>query len=372
MAPLDVLLIQHPFPAALFDPDKKLLRYNPPFCKLSGYPRQYLDSMPAFPEVFAPVQPFKESYDLSSQDDSAVVDKLCVVSNGKGDRLRLEIHEIVLPANDDGAVLTFVTLIDKSTFVALEEENYHLARLSSLGKMHSFIIHEINNIIGIIHGCAELISIRDTIDESFKRDVGTIKKETRAATKILSSALGFVSKGHFMLERFSVDELVADVLELKNLSLKRKKISCLIDIEKGFKPHVIGDRTLLMLAMVNLIENAEESFRDGQEKKMITLRVTKARGEVNIEISNNGPAIPRELHEKIFTPFYTTKKHAGGTGLGLSFSQRILKRYGGSLTLKNSAPGSETVFQILLPEIWSTSEPDSDATGEDESLGLGI
>lgn len=107
----------------------------------------------------------------------------------------------------------------------------------------------------------------------------------------------------------------------------------------------------------NIFANAFEavyakkrSISESYEPK-ISVTSSRKNGQVNISISDNGPGIPRNIHHKIFEPFYTTKPTGSGTGLGLSLSYEIIvKGHRGSLTVE-SQPGEGATFFIGLPVV---------------------
>ncbi len=106
-----------------------------------------------------------------------------------------------------------------------------------------------------------------------------------------------------------------------------------------------ADENLISQVAINLLKNAIqaiESEKDGNKEGQIHIRAYCNEAEaVLIEISNNGPAIPQDIAEHIFIPFFTTKE--GGSGIGLSISRQIMRLSGGNLSL---LPGKETTFVL--------------------------
>ena len=104
-----------------------------------------------------------------------------------------------------------------------------------------------------------------------------------------------------------------------------------------------ADENLISQVLINLLKNAIQAIEAaGIQEGIITLHAYCNENEaVLIEVSNNGPAIPPEVAEHIFIPFFTTKE--GGSGIGLSISRQIMRLSGGSLPLH---PGKETMFVL--------------------------
>ena len=122
-----------------------------------------------------------------------------------------------------------------------------------------------------------------------------------------------------------------------------------VEVEVSIEPEdtmLYADRALMSQVVVNLIKNATEALADFEGERKISIHSTiDAEERIQIEITNNGSAIPAEVAENIFTPFFTTK--ADGSGIGLAVSRQIIRLHGGSLRLKHNDEGRVT-FAIVL------------------------
>jgi signal transduction histidine kinase len=104
---------------------------------------------------------------------------------------------------------------------------------------------------------------------------------------------------------------------------------------------VVADRSMVEQVLINLVKNAIQSFEE-QENKTIELKASLTdKFKPVIAIKDNGTGIDPEALEKIFIPFFTTKKN--GSGIGLSLSRQIMRQHQGTLTVK-STPGKGTEF----------------------------
>ena len=107
---------------------------------------------------------------------------------------------------------------------------------------------------------------------------------------------------------------------------------------------IIADKKLLNQVMINLINNSFDAVMENENERKIGILVTKTpQNRVLIKVTNNGPLIPSDLIEKIFIPFFTTKKN--GSGIGLSISQEIMKMHNGSLVAISSEE-NQTCFLV--------------------------
>lgn len=124
--------------------------------------------------------------------------------------------------------------------------------------------------------------------------------------------------------------------------IAKRGVEVIRDYEPGLA--VLGDRDKLNQVWVNLINNALQAM---EYRGKLVLRTKKTPHGVEIAVGNNGPPVPEDLREKIFQPFFTTKKAGEGTGLGLDICRRIVEAHHGSLV--HSQEGAYTVFTVRLP-----------------------
>ncbi len=120
------------------------------------------------------------------------------------------------------------------------------------------------------------------------------------------------------------------------------RIETLLALDDSLAP-VDADPDLLHRALSNLVLNALDAMPEGGT---ITVRTSATPEHVRIEVSDSGSGLTREECERLFTPYYTTKRH--GTGLGLAIVQSVVSDHGGSITV-DSTPGKGTTFRIDLP-----------------------
>jgi signal transduction histidine kinase len=108
---------------------------------------------------------------------------------------------------------------------------------------------------------------------------------------------------------------------------------------------IMADDAQLRQVLINLIKNAIEAM-DNEKQPAIRIYVKRILHQVSIEVNNSGPAIPPDILEKIFVPFYSTKPE--GSGIGLSLSRQIISNHGGQIAVE-SEEGKGTTFRIVLP-----------------------
>ena len=104
------------------------------------------------------------------------------------------------------------------------------------------------------------------------------------------------------------------------------------------------DEKMIEQVLINLVKNAMEAVK-GQSSMAITLSARTERKEVILSVKDTGSGIPKDQMESIFVPFFSTRE--SGTGIGLSFSQHIMRMHGGQIRV-SSIPGKGSEFQLIF------------------------
>lgn len=250
------------------------------------------------------------------------------------------------------------TMVEERTqqLKASHERLLHQDKMTSLGKLASSVVHEINNpLAGILNlvMLSQRILKEDEIKASelelFRRYLGLMETETRRIERIVSNLLIFARQSKVEFVRFDVNELIEQTLLLNSNLLKLNKIRVIEELEHNL-PLIKGSGDQIKQVIMNLFSNAVESM-NGVARKYLTIKTfSKEKGKsVGIEIKDTGVGIPREMMSKIFEPFYTTKKKGTGVGLGLSVVYGIIQEHGGQIYV-DSSEGKGTQFSITLFE----------------------
>jgi two-component system, NtrC family, sensor kinase len=113
-------------------------------------------------------------------------------------------------------------------------------------------------------------------------------------------------------------------------------------------PLINGNQQQMEQVLINLILNAMQALPKGSGEVLLVTRFDSGRGEVVVEVQDNGSGIPPETMERLFEPFFSTKLDKGGSGLGLYISQFIVAEHGGQLEL-SSEQGKGTLARVALP-----------------------
>lgn len=232
-----------------------------------------------------------------------------------------------------------------------ESQLIHTERLASLGSLSAGVAHEINNPIAIISGFTEMLLEKIPATSKEHEFLKTIERQADNCQKIVENLLTFSRMPEETDTETGVAANLERVLNVVKNTLVTKKIELHTDIEPDL-PKVRGDGQALEQVFMNIINNAIAAMESGG---ILTIKAYCTGYRVNISFSDTGHGIPKDIMGKIFEPFFTTKKVGEGTGLGLSLSYGIIKKFGGSIQVSSRTSEEEeegspgTTFTILLP-----------------------
>lgn len=214
-------------------------------------------------------------------------------------------------------------------------------KLSTLGFFSAGMAHEIRNPLNSISLFIQLI--RSGLDDPEKQDyTEKIMKEISRIDGILRKLLDAVKRPRFEIKEVLIDKVIDETLGLFKSRIEMHKISVQRDYRR-IPPPIDADPLEIEQIFSNLFVNSIEEMHDGGSLTVLLDYNEKA---IIIKVSDTGKGIPQENLNKIFDPFYTTKKI--GTGLGLSVVLRIVKTYHGRIEVENN-PEKGVTFSITLP-----------------------
>ena len=250
-------------------------------------------------------------------------------------------------------------LIDKmeAAYGELKETQLQLhnaEKLASIGQLAAGVAHEINNPLGTILLYASMLKDdveNIAIDKSSVDDIKMIIEETNRCKGIVSNLLNFARQRELKLEKENIVQLINDIIKTSKLNPQYQNVNINFnsELENDF---IQIDSDQLKQVLVNLITNALESLEYSVQKE-VNIKLYEINNNLNIEIKDSGCGIDNSNLNKLFVPFFTTKKIGKGTGLGLAISYGIVKMHKGNLKV-NSELGIGSTFTIQLPIPYET------------------
>ena len=218
-----------------------------------------------------------------------------------------------------------------------QDELAHTARLVSLGELASGIAHEINQPLAAVVNYASasqryLQSLGDNPQaaERVAQGLARITEQANHASEVIRRLRAFLRKGQRRMQALQPAELIHEAVLLCQWQAGNSQIS-IIEQAEGALGCVYADRVLLEQVLLNLLRNAIDANREhcAGQPSQIVISARVEQGSLCMRVEDQGPGVPAEALEHLFTPFYTSK--AEGLGLGLSMSRSIIEGFGGSL-----------------------------------------
>lgn len=263
-------------------------------------------------------------------------------------------------------ILHDATEARQQTFEAIESE-----RIQALTLLAASVAHEIGNPLNALHihlqlmerevrklraafpgagaarprsrapapaGEAEAVDIAGKLEQF----LGVAKGEINRLDYIVTQFLQAIRPAPPQLRPAALNDVVLKTIELLRPEIENRGLEIKTRLARQL-PLAPLDPTQIQQVLVNLVKNASQAMTRGG---LITLQTGEGADGVWVSIADNGPGIPQEQLNRIFEPFYTTKKK--GSGLGLMIVQRIVRAHGGRIELESQA-GRGTSFRIWLP-----------------------
>lgn len=225
--------------------------------------------------------------------------------------------------------------------------------LATMGELAAGVAHEIRNPLAGIAGAIEIISNDFPKDHPDREILEDLRQEVRRIEKVLSDLLTYARPKAPQFGMADLKDTVAHTLQFARQQIGNKNVEFSIQIPSPM-PRFRMDPEQLHQVLLNLVINGIQAI-DQEGKISIQARVLAGSGTPNrpnyveISVSDTGKGISREQMEKIFRPFYTTKR--GGTGLGLSLCRRIIAQHGGTLTAESEVnKGSRFIIRLPMRE----------------------
>ncbi|MDQ7062932.1 MAG: ATP-binding protein [candidate division KSB1 bacterium] len=216
--------------------------------------------------------------------------------------------------------------------------------LAKMGEMAASLAHEIKNpISGIVFALNSII--REIPKDDKRREIfEEIIKQANRVEQNLEALLSFAKQTQFERKPTDINIIIERILLFIRQQPDMESIEVTSELDREL-PDVLADAKQIEQVLLNLIINAVQAMPDGGNLKITTEYMQPAE-KLRITIQDTGIGIPKEIQDRVFQPFFTTKEK--GTGLGLTLCREIILKHSGNLTFE-SIPGKGTTFIIELP-----------------------
>ncbi|HEY8550101.1 MAG TPA: ATP-binding protein, partial [Vicinamibacterales bacterium] len=214
------------------------------------------------------------------------------------------------------------------------------ASLTQLGELAAVVAHEVRNPLAGLRGSLQVLASRLPAEMREKQIIGTMIERIDVLNNKVQDLLLFARPRPPRPAAVDLRQMLIDVAASSSAAVKPSVVDVVVT---GDAPAARADAEMLREVLLNVTLNACQASPDGQT---VDVRLGTKDGRVEVVVTDRGPGIPPEVRERLFTPFFTTKRR--GTGLGLAIVKRLLELQDGTIALE-PAPGGGTMATITLP-----------------------
>jgi len=227
---------------------------------------------------------------------------------------------------------------------AMQAQLVQSAKMAAIGKLAAGVAHEINNPLTGILTNSSLMLEDLAADDPRRDDLQTVVSETLRCRKIVKALLDFARQTRPQKAAIVPNQVVEDVLALVRNQASFRNVRVTLALDPALPP-IMADGDQLRQVVLNIVLNAADAMPEGGELR-IASRLGESRDTIELSITDTGPGIPAEIRDRLFEPFFSTKKT--GTGLGLSIAYGLVEQHRGTIRM-DGGPGRGTTFLITLP-----------------------
>jgi two-component system, cell cycle sensor histidine kinase and response regulator CckA len=278
-------------------------------------------------------------------------------------RLRREDKEVFVqvvlnPINEDGNPALIAVMHDATELKSLEAKFVQSQKMQAIGQLAGGVAHDFNNLLTAISGHCDLLLLRHDQGDSDYGDLVQISQNANRAAALVGQLLAFSRKQTLRPETLDMRDTLADLTHLLN-RLVGEKVTLTLSHDPVLQP-IRADKRQLEQVLMNLVVNARDAMPEGGEIRIVTESITLKdpllRDQVSVppgqyvtvKVIDEGSGIAPDKRDKVFQPFFTTKRTGEGTGLGLSTAYGIVKQSGGFIFV-DSIVGKGTTFALYFP-----------------------
>lgn len=258
----------------------------------------------------------------------------------KGRRIQFALDFIAERGERIGALITFR---DAESVRRIENELELSRRLAAIGRLTSGVAHEVKNPINAIVVHLEILKNKlQEVAPDAQRHMDIIGNEIRRLDRVVQTLVDFTRPVDLKLGRTDLRKLTEDVALLAGPEALSHNVKLEFTALAPSLP-VYVDADLFKQAILNIVLNGVQAMTDGGTLKMVARKTESA---AIIEISDQGHGIPKDIQDKIFNLYFTTKK--AGSGIGLAMTYRVLQLHNGALEFETEQ-GKGTTFRLQVP-----------------------
>jgi histidine kinase len=277
-----------------------------------------------------------------------------------GDTLFVNIR--VSPSEYPGKKVLLVTTSDITQRLETEQQLIQASKMATLGEMATGVAHELNQPLSVIKTASRFFMKKINRKEKIEDEIlFTMSEEIDSyvdrATNIINHMREFGRKSDLTPQKVQINETLKKAFEILGQQLKVRGIEVVWDLEQDL-PLIMAEPQRLEQVFINLLINARDAIDEKWQSpqppkgvKRITLKTRSNSNRITVEINDTGTGIPKAILDRIYEPFFTTKKVGQGTGLGLSISYGIIQECNGRMKVaSNKDEGASFILTFPIAD----------------------
>ncbi len=329
----------------LYDSDRKITDVNISCIKLLGYENKNeiigLDILSFIPKEQLSIAKLAIKKNIVEPYELTIVTK-----DNSSLQTLLSARYIV----KNGEKLRMVSIVDITDLKEKDKQLLRQGKLIQMGEMMNMIAHQWRQPLNAISASSINLSFLSSMgmleEKKLQENSLFIQEQCQKMSETINTFMNFVKPAKESKE-FKFIDTIDVVMQIMGIQLVNHNIEVKIDVKDkdiGF----IGYEDLLEQVIINLLSNARDAFEELDiDNKYINIKIERIDGIAVIKIEDNAGGIPKEIAEKIFNPYFTTKEQGKGTGIGLYMSLDIMKKsFDGDLIYNHIDNGS--CFRIIF------------------------
>jgi PAS domain S-box-containing protein len=316
----------------IVDNNEKFISWNKGAERIFGYTEDEMIGKPStflLPEggkYLEELNQIKEKSTLSDQTNYFETERK--TKDGRIISVKLSVSK--LPSSNGNYIGRSIIIKDFTEFKKLQAQIDQSEKLAVIGQLAAGVAHEIGNPLASISSLVQILQ-RKSQDPFISEQLVNIKENIDRITRIVRELVDFSRPPSYELAIQDITDIIRTALGIVKYDKRVRKVNFHTDLKPSLpKVNIAADQVLQVF--VNILINAIDAVEGNGE---ISIQSDFDRKNIYVDINDNGCGMDQNTIEKIFDPFYTTKEVGRGTGLGLSVSYGIIKRFNGEIKVES-------------------------------------
>ncbi|MFT5699427.1 MAG: two-component system cell cycle sensor histidine kinase/response regulator CckA [Desulforhopalus sp.] len=264
-----------------------------------------------------------------------------------GIEYQIVISKVPILGNDEGVLGNLIVFRDETEKLKTEAELLNVRKLESVGILAGGIAHDFNNILAGLFGNIELAKLSLDANHKAYKFIKTAHDSLERATHLTSQLLTFAKGGDPILGVVNLKQLIHDVV---SFNLSGSEIKAVYDIPENLWG-ITADQGQISQVVSNLVINAQHAMPNGGHVYAHALNIPPQFSKLKVDtvmlqIRDEGVGVSKEIIDRIFDPYFSTKQT--GSGLGLAMVRGIIEKHNGRISVESDM-GQGTTFTVFLP-----------------------